>query len=213
MGVIGYVTTTTPDISYPAPTLEFVDEIAAITEEAARLKSDGVDIILALGHSGYDVDQEIARQVADVDVVVGGHSHSFLYTGEPPSVEVPEGEYPTYVTQVRGEEEEEEEEEEKRKCIHTRRFAQFFFTLFAPKLLQDSGKVVPVVQAYCYTKYMGHLELNFDDSGELLTPVDGAGQKFIQYYGGLQKRQYIHVVYGKTIYFFFDGLVSQLRQV
>ena len=24
------------------------------------------------------------------------------------------------------------------------------------------GKVVPVVQVYCYTKYLGHLELNFD---------------------------------------------------
>ena len=39
-------------------------------------------------------------QVADIDVVIGGHSHSFLYTGEAPSVETPEGEYPTYITQV-----------------------------------------------------------------------------------------------------------------
>ncbi len=33
-------------------------------------------------------------------MVVGGHSHSFLYTGqELPSVETPEGPYPTYVHQ------------------------------------------------------------------------------------------------------------------
>ena len=90
-------------------------------------------------------------------MVVGGHSHTFLYTGTPPSVEEAEGPYPTYVTQA-------------------------------------SGKVVPVVQAYCYSKYLGHLKyvlsllfslkwlkyifilrLSFDAEGELLTPVDGTG--------------------------------------
>ena len=35
-----------------------------------------------------------------------------------------------------------------------------------------------MLQAYCYTKYMGHLELNFDDEGELLKPADGVGVSF-----------------------------------
>ncbi len=38
--------------------------------------------------------------------------------------------------------------------------------------------MVPVVQAFCYTKYLGHLELNFDDDGDLLEPVDGTGVSF-----------------------------------
>ena len=38
-----------------------------------------------------------------------------------------------------------------------------------------SGKVVPVVQAFCYSKYLGYFELNFDTNGELKTPVDGVG--------------------------------------
>ena len=61
-----------------------------------------MDILIALGHSGYDLDQEIARQVSDIDIVVGGHSHTFLYPPdqEQPSVERPEGPYPTYVEQV-----------------------------------------------------------------------------------------------------------------
>ena len=32
-----------------------------------------------------------------------------------------------------------------------------------------------MVQAHCYTKYLGHLQLRFDEAGELLEPVDGAG--------------------------------------
>jgi 5'-nucleotidase len=32
---------------------------------------------------------------------------------------------------------------------------------------QEDGTLVPVVQAYAYSKYVGHLELNFDDEGNL----------------------------------------------
>jgi 5'-nucleotidase len=32
---------------------------------------------------------------------------------------------------------------------------------------QEDGTLVPVVQAYAYSKYVGHLELNFDDAGNL----------------------------------------------
>lgn len=41
-----------------------------------------MDIIIALSHAGLDVDREVAAAVPDVDVIVGGHSHSFLYTGK-----------------------------------------------------------------------------------------------------------------------------------
>ena len=33
---------------------------------------------------------------------------------------------------------------------------------------QESGAMVPVVQAYAYSKYLGHLELTFDDDGNLI---------------------------------------------
>ena len=49
---------------------------------------------------------------------------------------------------------------------------------FSSKFFAD--RVVPVVQAYCYTKYLGHLELHFDSEGELLTPVKGAGVSFAE---------------------------------
>lgn len=56
-------------------------EIPSIIAEAKRLKNEGVNILIALGHSGFEMDIEIAKQVEDIDLVVGGHSNTFLYTG------------------------------------------------------------------------------------------------------------------------------------
>ena len=111
--------------------MRFLDEVETIKEEAAKLKSSGVDILIALGHSGYERDQDIARGVPDIDLVVGGHSHSLLYTGPKPSVEKPSGPYPTLVQQP------------------------------------DTGRTVPVVQAYAYTKYLGRFKMSFNDDGEM----------------------------------------------
>lgn len=61
--------------------LKFIDEIEALTKEATRLHNEGIKIIIAVGHSGYDVDMEIAAKVPYLDVIVGGHSHTFLYSG------------------------------------------------------------------------------------------------------------------------------------
>ena len=46
-----------------------------------KLTNDGVNKIIALGHAGYAMDQQVAR-LSGVDVVIGGHTNTFLYTGE-----------------------------------------------------------------------------------------------------------------------------------
>lgn len=61
--------------------LVFEDEVSALRREVGRLQEEGIDIIIALGHSGIDKDLEIARSVPGIDVVVGGHSNTFLYSG------------------------------------------------------------------------------------------------------------------------------------
>lgn len=76
----------------------------AISEEAEYLKSQGVKTIIALGHSGYEKDQEIAKNCPSIDIVIGGHSHTFLYTGFEPNIEKSQGPYPTIVKQVSGKE-------------------------------------------------------------------------------------------------------------
>ena len=90
----------TPDTTYlssPGNTVKFNEEIQCIRDEIEKLKRKRVDIIIGLGHSGWTKDVEIAQMLPDIDVIVGGHTHTFLYSGKPPSFEVPKEEYPIVI--------------------------------------------------------------------------------------------------------------------
>lgn len=60
-----------------------------------------MDIIIVLSHCGIEVDYIIARNlVGEIDVIVGGHSHTFMFTGDnPPGPDEPENNYPAVVEQ------------------------------------------------------------------------------------------------------------------
>uniref|UniRef100_A0A182VXJ9 Apyrase n=1 Tax=Anopheles minimus TaxID=112268 RepID=A0A182VXJ9_9DIPT len=103
IGVIGYLTPETKQLA-PINTVTFLDEIESINKEAAALKEQGVHILIALGHSGLERDKEIAARCPDVDLVIGGHSHTFLYSGSAPDVEEPAGQYPVMVKNAAGKE-------------------------------------------------------------------------------------------------------------
>nr|XP_033793675.1 5'-nucleotidase isoform X2 [Geotrypetes seraphini] len=97
VGIIGYTSKETPFLSSTGPHLLFEDEILALQPQVDKLSTLGVNKIIALGHSGFETDKQIAQKVKGVDVVIGGHTNTFLYTGSPPSSEVPAGEYPFMV--------------------------------------------------------------------------------------------------------------------
>ncbi|XP_051954250.1 5'-nucleotidase [Xyrauchen texanus] len=97
VGVVGYTSVETPALSLPGPHLQFEEEVAALQTQVDKLITQGVNKIIALGHSGFAVDQIIAKKVRGVDVVIGGHTNTFLYTGTAPSTEVPVGPYPFMV--------------------------------------------------------------------------------------------------------------------
>ena len=46
--------------------------------ESANLRDKGVDIIIVLSHCGYLIDLELAEKCDDIDIIVGGHSHTLL---------------------------------------------------------------------------------------------------------------------------------------
>lgn len=98
IGIIGYLTPETAVIA-KVGNVKILPEIPSVAAEAKRLKNDGVDILIALGHSGFEMDIQIARDVEDIDLVVGGHSNTFLYTGNPPGADKPVGPYPFMVEQ------------------------------------------------------------------------------------------------------------------
>lgn len=99
IGVIGFLTPSTKYSSHPGK-VEFFDEVESIRREIEILKTQKVDIFIGLGHSGYDRELEIAQQVEDLDIIIGGHSHTFLHSDGPaPDLEPSEGDYPSVVIQ------------------------------------------------------------------------------------------------------------------
>ena len=61
--------------------MKFLPEIESVKAAVADLKTQNINKIIAIGHSGFALDKEIAKQVPDIDIIVGGHSNTFLYKG------------------------------------------------------------------------------------------------------------------------------------
>ncbi|GJM61938.1 metallophosphoesterase [Persicobacter diffluens] len=63
---------------------QYLDPIAVSREMVQELRNNqGCDLIVCLSHLGYDYegavcDTALAKQVAGVDIILGGHSHTFM---------------------------------------------------------------------------------------------------------------------------------------
>lgn len=121
IGLIGLTPQDTDELASPGPNVTFSDPVAAVQGEVDRLTADGVKIIIVLSHSGYIVDQRVAAETTGVDVIVGGHSNSYLSNTSDRAV----GPYPTMVGDT------------------------------------------AIVQAYAYGKFLGELNVTFDDAGNV----------------------------------------------
>lgn len=59
--------------------LDYQEPVAVINRYAEYLRNEkGCDIVMCLSHLGYSEDVEVAAQIRNVDVIVGGHSHTLL---------------------------------------------------------------------------------------------------------------------------------------
>ncbi|KAF9360682.1 hypothetical protein BGX26_008185 [Mortierella sp. AD094] len=129
VAVIGYITNTTGDISNAGPNVSFTDPIPAVQKYVDELEAKGIKRIFGLSHNGYGPDMELAANTHGVDLIVGGHSHSYLGDPENP---LSEGPYPTVIRNLKGEN-----------------------TL--------------VVQAFCWGRYIGHLDVVFNPEGKIVS--------------------------------------------
>lgn len=85
--------------------------------ESKKLQNQGVNIIVVLSHCGIDTDLEIARALeTNIDVIVGAHTHTFMYTGDPPGPDSPEYDYPVVIEQSNG---------HKTLIVHSSAFAKY----------------------------------------------------------------------------------------
>jgi len=77
------------------------DPIRTAQEWAPRLRGRA-DILIALTHIGLDSDLRLAREVPDLDLIVGGHSHTLLQPGrrEGRTLVVQAGAYGAYAGKV-----------------------------------------------------------------------------------------------------------------
>jgi 5'-nucleotidase len=127
VGIVSALTPDTQEISSPGENVAFEDPIAAMQADVDALTAEGVDIIIGLTHVGLPADIRIAEGVTGLDVIVGGHSHTYMSVADPDR----DGPYPTWIT-------------------------------------NPDGVLVPIVQAGAYSKYLGHLEVTFDDDGNVI---------------------------------------------
>ncbi|MCI5100578.1 bifunctional metallophosphatase/5'-nucleotidase [Phaeobacter italicus] len=122
IGLIGLTPEDTPDLASPGKNITFTNPVDAVQGEVDKLTAEGVNKIIVLSHSGYAVDQKVAANTTGVDVIVGGHSNTYLSNVSDKAA----GPYPTMVNDV------------------------------------------AIVQAYAYGKFLGELNVTFDDEGNVI---------------------------------------------
>jgi 5'-nucleotidase len=127
VGLIGLTPQSTAELSSPGPNITFTDPAPAAQAEVDKMLADGVNKIILLSHSGYEIDKYIADATTGIDVIVGGHTNTYLNSNDDGA----DGPYPTV----------------------------------------QNG--VQIVQAYAYGKYLGELNVTFDDAGNVTEAVGG----------------------------------------
>lgn len=142
---VSALTTATLDISSPGDNVAITDPKMAL--EKAITSCDQKDNVIAINHLGFDQDKALCESIPELDLVIGGHSHTNL----------DEGKYPY-------------------------------------KVERADGSVCWVVTAFAYGRYLGVLDIDFDDgvieiSGEGYIPMDGridlepGTHKMLSYFG------------------------------
>ena len=88
-GIFGLLTSHMDRLEVPAKLqgLAFRREADEARDQVAALRKEGADVVIAVTHVGFEApdkppfegDQTLAREVAGIDLVVGGHTHTNLY--------------------------------------------------------------------------------------------------------------------------------------
>ena len=88
VGIVGLANDKVATLAAACPHTAFSQAKDTLSREVKELEAQGVKHIVAVTHLGLPEDRELARSVNGVDVIVGGHTHSWL--GPEPS----DGPYP-----------------------------------------------------------------------------------------------------------------------
>lgn len=78
VGIVGLANDRVTAQAQACPHTIFRDAAQSLRQAVAELEARGVRRIVALSHLGLPADRALARQVDGVDVIVGGHTHTYL---------------------------------------------------------------------------------------------------------------------------------------
>ena len=98
VGLIGIAPDDTGEQPSAGPNVSFLSPIPVLNETVSRLQAEGINRIILISHSGYELDREIAAAVPGIDVIVGGNSNTVLSN----ALQDAEGPYPTIVEAADG---------------------------------------------------------------------------------------------------------------
>ena len=84
VGILGlaYPKTARTTAGKNVATVEFQSPRPAVEKFLPRLREEGAEIVVVLSHLGLGGDQQLARTVEGIDVIVGGHSHNRMQDAE-----------------------------------------------------------------------------------------------------------------------------------
>lgn len=79
VGVFGLMTPDLARLSRPGDGVAVDPDVTGVAARAtAELREQGAEIVIALTHTGAELDREVARSVAGIDLIVGGHDHTYV---------------------------------------------------------------------------------------------------------------------------------------
>ena len=103
VGIVGIeVRGKTMNSSRPLPSTRFLDEIETARQAIDELRARGIRHIVLVTHQGYAADLAMAAQLSEVDVIVGGDSHTLLGDFSALGIGAASGPYPTVVRNLDG---------------------------------------------------------------------------------------------------------------
>ncbi|KAJ1915693.1 hypothetical protein IWQ60_008360 [Tieghemiomyces parasiticus] len=95
IALVAFTTITTPFISTGTGQVKFLDPVKPVQDEIHRLRKEGYQTIVGLSHSGIKTDKQVGRETEGLDLIFGGHSHTYL--SDDPDHPETKGPYPVTV--------------------------------------------------------------------------------------------------------------------
>ena len=81
VGIVGIANDEVVTLASACEHTKFTPIVDTVKREVAELEAQGVKHIVLVTHIGLPADRELARAVDGVDIIVGGHTHSFIGEG------------------------------------------------------------------------------------------------------------------------------------